>query len=37
MKHSEEDTTMSYHFMNRTMQANIYMTCYLLLVNWNWS
>jgi hypothetical protein len=35
MKLSEEDTTISYHIMNKTMQASIYMTCYKLLVDWN--
>jgi hypothetical protein len=35
MKLSEEYTTISYHIMNKTMQASIYMTCYELLVNWN--
>jgi hypothetical protein len=32
MKLLEEDTTMSYHVMNKTMQASIHMTCYELLV-----
>ena len=31
----EEDTTMSYQVMNRTMQANIHMTCYKLLASWS--
>jgi hypothetical protein len=25
MKHSEDDTTMPYHIMNKTMQASVYM------------
>ena len=29
----EKDTTMSYRPMNNAMQANIYMTCFLLLIN----
>ena len=35
VNHVEEDTTMPYRFTNKTMQANIYMTCYPLLASWD--
>jgi hypothetical protein len=35
MKLSEVDTTITYHIMNKTMHASVYMTCYQLLVNGN--
>ena len=30
MNQPEEDTTISYHLMNKTIQANIYAACYLM-------